>query len=79
MVEGRLLALLPQLPGGVSEIYGHPAIAGAALVPGYRHAEELAALTSPHVRRLIAELGIRLVSYSALTRAAAAAPAMPAG
>jgi hopanoid biosynthesis associated protein HpnK len=79
MVEDRLLALLPQLPGGVSEIYSHPAVAGAALVPGYRHAEELAALTSPRVRRLVAELGIRLVNYAELTEAAAPARAAPAG
>ena len=50
-------------PTGVSEIYAHPAVAPARLVPGYRHAEELAALVSPAVRRRIAELGIGLTSY----------------
>lgn len=63
MVEPRLLALLPHLPDGVSEIYAHPAVAPAALVPGYRHAEELAALLSPAVRRRITELGIGLTNY----------------
>jgi hopanoid biosynthesis associated protein HpnK len=72
MIEDRLLALLPHLPQGISEIYCHPATAGAPLVPGYRHAEELAALLSPAVRQGIAELGIELVSYSAAGRAAPA-------
>jgi len=70
MVEERVLGLLPHLPDGVSEIYFHPAVErNAALVaamPGYRNPEELAALTSPRVRRRIAELGIDLVSYSDL-------------
>jgi hopanoid biosynthesis associated protein HpnK len=48
----RLSALLPRLPPGTTEIYLHPAardgFAGGA--PGYRHAEELAALLDPRVR-----------------------------
>jgi len=67
MIEDRLLALLPHLPDGVSEIYCHPACGAASLVPGYRHAEELAALLSPIVRRRIAELGISLARYRDLT------------
>jgi hopanoid biosynthesis associated protein HpnK len=71
MVEARLLRLLPLLPTGVSEIYCHPATrttaALAAAMPGYRHAEELAALTSNAVRQRVAELGIRLVAYGDLT------------
>jgi chitin disaccharide deacetylase len=67
MVEERLLGLLPHLPPGVSEIYCHPAIrrtpALAAAMPGYRPAEELAALLSPVVRQRIAELGISLIGY----------------
>jgi chitin disaccharide deacetylase len=65
MVEDRLLGLLPHLPDGLSEIYSHPAVAGVALVPGYRHADELAALLSPRIRKRIAELGIELVNYAA--------------
>ena len=38
-------------------------------MPGYRHADELAALTSPTVRRRIAELGITLVGYGDLAAA----------
>lgn len=71
MTEARLLALLPHLPEGISEIYFHPAVecnaALAAAVAGYRHTEELAALLSPVVRRRIEELGIGLVSYGELT------------
>jgi chitin disaccharide deacetylase len=66
MVEDRLLALLPHLPYGVSEIYSHPASGAASLVPGYRHAEELAALVSPLVRERIAQLGISLARYADL-------------
>jgi hypothetical protein len=65
--EERLLALLPRLPDGVSELYSHPATATtadlAAAMPGYRHADELAALQSRRVRQRIAELGIELIGY----------------
>jgi chitin disaccharide deacetylase len=67
MTEERLLRLLPHLPDGLSEIYFHPAIGStpalAAAMPGYRHADELAALLSPTVKARIAELGIRRVTY----------------
>ncbi len=52
MTEARLAGILQNLPDGLSEIYLHPATAsgfdGAA--PGYRYADELAALTSPAVQ-----------------------------
>jgi chitin disaccharide deacetylase len=67
MTERRLLGLLPHLPPGVSDLYCHPATQVtaelAADMPGYRHADELAALVSPVVRRRIDELGIRLIGY----------------
>jgi hopanoid biosynthesis associated protein HpnK len=73
MAEERLLRLLPHLPDGVSEIYLHPAIertpALVSTMPGYRHRDELMALLSPLVRNRIAELGIRLISYSDLAAA----------
>jgi hopanoid biosynthesis associated protein HpnK len=69
MTEDRVLALLPHLPGGVSEIYCHPSVAVSSSVPGYRHAEELAALLSPRVRRRIGELGLGLASYRDLAGA----------
>ena len=68
MTEKRLLRLIPHLPDGVSEIYLHPAAertpALLAAMPGYRQQEEFAALLSPSLSSLIAELGIRLVSYN---------------
>jgi hopanoid biosynthesis associated protein HpnK len=67
MTEDRLLALLPHLPDGISEIYGHPSVAAVSSEPGYRPAAELAALVSPRVRRRIGELGLRLVRYADLT------------
>jgi chitin disaccharide deacetylase len=68
MVEDRLLALLPHLPEGISEIYCHPAVGAASLVAGYRHAEELAALLSPRVRERIEGLGLPLRRYADLAR-----------
>jgi chitin disaccharide deacetylase len=68
MVEDRLLALLPHLPDGISEIYCHPAAGAASLVAGYRHAEELSALLSPRVRQRIEALGLRPVRYADLAR-----------
>jgi len=63
--------LLPCLPPGVSEIYCHPAIhttaALAAMMPGYRHSDELTALTSATVRQRISELGIELIGYGDLS------------
>ena len=50
MTRERLSGLIRYLPDGLSEIYLHPAIGpyrGSA--PGYRYAEELAALISPEV------------------------------
>jgi chitin disaccharide deacetylase len=54
MTEARVLQLLAQLNGEPAELYFHPA-AGRdavldALMPDYRHTEELAALLSPRVR-----------------------------
>jgi chitin disaccharide deacetylase len=70
MTEDRVLALLPCLPEGVSELYFHPAAARtsvlAAAMPGYRHDAELATLVSPALRAQIAERGIERISYSAL-------------
>jgi chitin disaccharide deacetylase len=48
----RLAEVLPRLPPGVTEIYLHPATEGGfpGAAPGYRYAEELAALLDPRVR-----------------------------
>lgn len=52
MDEAALLSVLMHLPRGVSEIYLHPATRDRldGSPPGYRHADELAALLSPRVR-----------------------------
>lgn len=71
MVEKRVLRLLPNLPGGVSELYFHPATerspALAALMPDYHHTEELAALTSEAVKAQIAALDIQFANYGMLS------------
>src|SRR4029077_20317819 len=66
MTERRVAALLPHLPGGLTEIYTHPATSNAfaGAVPGYRYVDELSALVSPAVKAAIANNGIRLTSYS---------------
>lgn len=66
--ERYLLALLAALPPGLSEVYCHPSAGlSAALAPyqrGYDHAGELAALTSPAVRRAAGTAGVELVTYA---------------
>ena len=61
MDEAAFLAVLREPPGGVLEIYCHPASMGrGAITPsmrGYRHADELAALRSPAVAAAIAASG----------------------
>ncbi len=67
MGERRLKALIERLPEGLSEIYLHPAttdtFVGAAA--GYRYEEELAALTSPVVRRAVDASGARTGDFRA--------------
>ena len=55
--EARLLALLNELPEGLSEIYFHPSVSGDA------GRAELAALTSPVVREAIDRQAIELTTY----------------
>jgi hypothetical protein len=66
MTQARLSGLIAHLPEGITEIYTHPAtssaFAGAA--PGYRYEEELAALTSPELRRQIVEAGVASGGFS---------------
>jgi hopanoid biosynthesis associated protein HpnK len=51
----RLAAVVPLLPTGVTELYFHPATAAGFKggAPGYRYAEELAALLDPRARAAI--------------------------
>jgi chitin disaccharide deacetylase len=66
MTQSRLQGLIAHLPDGVTEIYTHPATASdfAGAASGYRYREELAALTSPDVRRQIAAAGIASGGFS---------------
>lgn len=68
MVESAWLRLIPLLPDGLTEIYCHPATATVGLLretmPDYRHAEELAALTSPLVREALERSGARRTTFS---------------
>ena len=56
MDETAMLAILDDLPEGLSEVYLHPASHGQLTdsMANYRHADELAALLSPRVRDVIA-------------------------
>ncbi|GLQ93959.1 hopanoid biosynthesis-associated protein HpnK [Dyella acidisoli] len=57
MDETVMLDILRKLPDGLSEVYLHPASHGHITdsMSAYRHADELAALLSPSVRKVIAE------------------------
>lgn len=67
MTEEYLLKALDVLRDGVTEIYFHPACRPeaelAGWMPGYRHEDELAALTSRSVRKKLEQMGIRLRNY----------------
>ncbi len=71
MTSSRLQGLIAHLPEGVTEIYTHPATASgfAGAAPGYRYEEELAALTSPELRRQIAAAGFASGGFSAASLA----------
>jgi len=75
MTAARLARLALCLPDGVSEIYTHPASRRdsrlTALMPGYEHEAELAALTDQTVREAFARAGARLTTFGDLVREAA--------
>ncbi|HEV2455502.1 MAG TPA: hopanoid biosynthesis-associated protein HpnK [Verrucomicrobiae bacterium] len=56
--EEYILKLLPELPGGESELYSHPSM------DRFKH--EFDALVSPRVRELAQHLGIKLIRYQDL-------------
>lgn len=68
--EAYVLALVADLPEGVSELYCHPSEGVAATMApyqrGYDHAGEVAALTSPRVREAVKAAGVELASYATL-------------
>lgn len=67
MTRDRVLALLHELPDGVTEMYFHPASRRAPGMPSYAQPEaELAALLDPQVADYIDRAGIVLSTYSQL-------------
>ncbi len=66
MTRARLAALLGRLPGGVVEIYLHPAVtdAFAGAAPGYCYAEEFAALCDPDCIAAVRRSGYALGGYA---------------
>ena len=61
MTSARLRALVERLPPGLTEIYLHPAVRDSypGSAPGYRYAEELAALVAPEVAVRLTRSNIR--------------------
>jgi hopanoid biosynthesis associated protein HpnK len=66
MSAARLGGLIPRLPAGLTEIYFHPATCDGFedSAPGYRYADELAALTDPHVIALTRRPDVTLGGFS---------------
>jgi hopanoid biosynthesis associated protein HpnK len=66
MTEARLLALLADLPDGLTEIYFHPATSDVfpGAVPGYRYRAEYEALLSPEAKSILARRGIALAGFA---------------
>jgi chitin disaccharide deacetylase len=66
MSTARLGGLIPRLPGGLTEIYFHPATRNGFKdsAPGYRYADELAALTDQHVIALTRRPDVMLGGFS---------------
>jgi len=75
MVAPRLEALLQCLPQGLNEIYLHPATSDRfdGAVPGYRYAEELAALTAPNIVEATQRTQVRRGGYADFDAAKACA------
>jgi hopanoid biosynthesis associated protein HpnK len=66
MDEAALLGALARLPGGVTEIYSHPATQSGITpsMASYRPTDELAALLSPRVRAAMEDLGLKRGGFS---------------
>ena len=66
MTPARTAGIIRHLPDGLSELYLHPATGGGfeGAAPGYRYAEELAALVSPETAEAARESGATLGAFS---------------
>jgi hopanoid biosynthesis associated protein HpnK len=72
MTRDRVLALLRELPDGVTEMYFHPATSRTPEMPvGAQCHEELLALTDPQVAQLVRDAGITMTTFTDLAGAAA--------
>ena len=73
MTEAHLLALIPRLKPGVTEIYFHPALYPDPKLtrwgPAYRRQEELAALLSPRLKDALAAASVGLIDFRSLAEA----------
>lgn len=67
MTEKYILHCIDGLQDGLTEMYVHPGMLPDAEItrrmPEYLHQEELAAITSPHVRKRLQELQIQVQNY----------------
>ncbi len=68
MTTPRVAGLIRRLPPGLTELYTHPATRGGweGEAPGYRYAEELAALTAPETREAVRERAAVLGGFTDL-------------
>jgi hypothetical protein len=68
MTLDLVLRFLHNLPGGVTELYFHPATRRCAeldrTMADYRHEEELRALTSDSLLEAVRSAGIRRIAFS---------------
>jgi hopanoid biosynthesis associated protein HpnK len=66
MTPERVAGIIRSLPSGLSELYLHPAVAGGfeGAAPGYRYADELAALLAPETAAALRESGATLGAFS---------------
>ena len=69
MTEKRVVALLRDLPDGITEMYFHPASASnfTGASPGYRYTDELAGLTAPAVRERVRAASAFMGGFSDFT------------
>jgi hopanoid biosynthesis associated protein HpnK len=68
MIPARVGGIISRLPLGLSELYLHPATSGDfdGAAPGYRYADELAALLAPETGEALRESGAVLGAFSDL-------------
>ncbi len=66
MTTERVAGIIARLPDGLTELYVHPATAGGfeGAAPGYRYADEFAALLAPETAEAVRECGAELAAFS---------------